>query len=344
MKLGIGLKTQAAGVSKRQRAFTLIELLVVIAIIAILIALLLPAVQQAREAARRTQCKNNLKQIGIALHNYHDVHRSLPQLVVGARGANNRGSEWRGHSVHSMILPFIDQAPLYNQLNFNIYWTDNPNRNPLGRTDIAGFLCPSDQTIPGNEDGENNYCASTGPNRGWDSGVSRSFIGAFHRRIAVKFRDFTDGQSNSIVFAEINKGDANNGQFSIERGDFVRAQGISWPRQFPTQAEMIAYGNQCLGGSGNHRSDAGRRWISPMMYETGFNTLVPPNWEFPACHSCGGCGLGDAEGVYPSRSRHEGGSQHLLGDGAVIFISENIDFTNYQRLGSIKGGDVAERP
>src|SRR5688572_16336833 len=102
---------------QRKRGFTLIELLVVIAIIAILIALLLPAVQQAREAARRTQCKNHLKQFGLAIHNYHDTHRAFPRLTSGSQGTGF-GTEWRGFSAHVMLLPYIDQAPLYNQIDF----------------------------------------------------------------------------------------------------------------------------------------------------------------------------------------------------------------------------------
>src|SRR6187399_915065 len=106
-----------------RKAFTLIELLVVIAIIAILIALLLPAVQQARESARRTQCKNNLKQFGLALHNYHDTHNTFPGGVVGNAHEIGVGlSSWVGWSGVSMLLPFVDQAPLYSTLDFNVYW------------------------------------------------------------------------------------------------------------------------------------------------------------------------------------------------------------------------------
>jgi prepilin-type N-terminal cleavage/methylation domain-containing protein len=105
----------------RRRGFTLIELLVVIAIIAILIALLLPAVQQAREAARRTQCKNNLKQIGIALHNYHDVYNAVP-----LQATFTVGSTFTGYSIHARLLPYIEAGPLFNQLNFNVGYGAQP--------------------------------------------------------------------------------------------------------------------------------------------------------------------------------------------------------------------------
>ena len=132
---------------RRQRGFTLIELLVVIAIIAILIALLLPAVQQAREAARRTQCKNHLKQWGLGLHNYHDVFKTFPQgaMAQGPLGtAPNRVHN--NLSFHVMLLPYIDQAPLYNQFNFNLYYAEPPNVG-LNAEHFEIMFCPSARTI-----------------------------------------------------------------------------------------------------------------------------------------------------------------------------------------------------
>jgi prepilin-type N-terminal cleavage/methylation domain-containing protein len=311
-----------------KRGFTLIELLVVIAIIAILIALLLPAVQQAREAARRTQCKNHLKQIGLALHNYHDSYNQFPRLCFGAlAGPNSFGTEWRGYSVHTLILPYIDQAPLYNQWDFNCYWDanatcNNPNwkNRTLSMTKIAPYACPSDPAAPVN-DGFVNYAVSTGPMLGWDGNQSRA-VGFFHLRKSIGIRDALDGTSNSIMGAEIVKGDNDNTRFSIQFGDFVRNIPLTALNVIkPTQQQLETYGAQCLAGTGDHRSNNGWSWASPMMYDTGFNTVAPPNWKYPACHNCAGCGEGDAQGVWPSRSRHEGGTHHLFGDGAVIFIS-----------------------
>lgn len=328
----------------RHRGFTLIELLVVIAIIAVLIALLLPAVQQAREAARRSQCKNNLKQLGLALHNYHDTFSKFPQLVFGTEagaGANQWGNEWRGNSVHTMLLPYVDQAPIYNQYDLNRFWDANQGTNQnrtLGNTKVPVYICPTDPTANTLNAGGNNYGISTGPNQGWDANVVNN-VGLVHRRSSNSIASIIDGTSNTIAFAEIVKGDNNNGAFSIQKGDYVRNIAITWNAIKPTRAQLETYGASCIAGQGDHRSSAGLTWSSPMMDDTGVNTIAPPNWKFPNCHSCAGCGEGDANGVWASRSFHVGGVHTLLADGAVRFISENIDFGLWQNIGSSNQND-----
>lgn len=329
----------------RRRAFTLIELLVVIAIIAVLIALLLPAVQQAREAARRTQCKNQLKQLGLGLHNYHDTYKVFPQQTYGTQAAaGSYGSEWGGNSVHTMLLPYIDQANVYNQYNLNLYSYQTPNRSPgPGDTAIATFICPSDTNPPGVGTGQNTYCWSTGPNLGWDGTVTNgSVIGPFHLHVSLGIRDVVDGTSNTIAAAEIIRGDNSGSIFSPQ--DFVRgvAQPTAWTIK-PTAAILAAYDAACkahaVATPGDAISTAGFHWPSPMMYDTMFNTVSPPNGYQP-CHSCTGCGAGDGAGVWPSRSRHTGGTHHLMCDGAVRFISNNVDINTYQSIGSINGNET----
>jgi prepilin-type N-terminal cleavage/methylation domain-containing protein/prepilin-type processing-associated H-X9-DG protein len=343
---------------KKGRGFTLIELLVVIAIIAILIALLLPAVQQAREAARRTQCRNSLKQLGLALHNYHDVFNTFPRGAFGAglsaaeptcTANTGWGSEWEGHSVHMMLLPYIDQAPVYNRIDQNASWTrnctgNNPasmNRVNAQTVKIPAFNCASDNNMPV-ADGTNNYVFSTGPNMGWTDNAGAS-IGMFSRRFHKGMRDITDGTSNTICASELIKGDANNATYTFG-SDYIRGQAHIAPvtdnSTYVTVAQLNAYSAQCAGGTANHISDAGRNWASPMMYDTLFNTLLPPNTKNHTCHRCPGCGRGDAQGVWPARSRHTGGAHTLMGDGAVRFISDNIDTVLYQGAGSINGNET----
>jgi len=329
-------------VRTKVRGFTLIELLVVIAIIAILIALLLPAVQQAREAARRTQCKNNLKQLGLALHNYHDTFNIFPPAHTRTQ-ANNPGTGaltgWRGFSAHAMMLPYIEQTNLYNQLDFNVYF-DAPQNTTARRTTISAYLCPSDTPYPGSADrGNNSYPGCMGPSLGQYVGPIGYRDGVFGFDMLVRMRDITDGTANTIAFSEHLIGDNNNA--SYRPGDVVRA--IAWSGSTvykPTQTDLNNYGAACDGGKGNHHSHGGREWAIGMPAQTLFNTAGPPNWKFPTCQPCAGCGWMDSQGIFPARSRHVGGVQVTLADGSCRFISENIDLNTWQGLGSIRGEEV----
>jgi prepilin-type N-terminal cleavage/methylation domain-containing protein len=335
---------------KRRLGFTLVELLVVIAIIGILVGLLLPAVQAAREAARRMSCSNNMKQLGLALHNYESAFKKVPRLASWVdKGLGMQQSNWNGYSAHTMILPYIEQGNLYNQFKFNAYHYDNDTSrtNPtplfLSRTKIPAFLCPSDKDFPSTtEIGWNNYGLSEGPNKGWNVALALQ-NGFFHRATETKFGDVIDGLSNTIMGAEFVKGD-NTGTLFSRFGDF--ANGVPFPSgfpdQYPNQTQLTQYGVAILAsGVSSHRSPAGFRWIAPGFYNTAINTMAGPNWEYPAGMSCGGCGQGDSQGVFPARSRHTGGAQHVMGDGSVQFISDNTDLRTYQGLGSANGEDVA---
>ncbi|MEP3482555.1 MAG: DUF1559 domain-containing protein [Fuerstiella sp.] len=187
--------------SRNLRGFTLIELLVVIAIIAILVSLLLPAVQQAREAARRTQCKNNLKQIGLAAHNYHDVYSTFPM------GAN---SQIYGPMV--ALLPYLEAANLQNLYDFDEYYTDDANRVAIN-TIVPAYLCPSmtlPRAIPEEACNEPGAPASYGMSMGSHNGGLEAFDGmfsgydGFSAPRPVKMRDVTDGTSNTILVGEFN--------------------------------------------------------------------------------------------------------------------------------------------
>jgi prepilin-type N-terminal cleavage/methylation domain-containing protein len=340
---------------RARRGFTLIELLVVIAIIAVLIALLLPAVQQARESARRTQCRNNLKQFGLAMHNYESSQRCFQRANYSSVATSTTG--WQGFSGHTMLLPYMDQMPLYNQIDFTQSFWGGANAT-LKATVIPGFLCPSDQgwqhgtygNDPGTTGGGgNNYAVSGGPSllmlgvTGGGVGGSPGTPIAFSDQIGVcnlfrniKIADITDGTSNTIAASELIIGDGNGSTFSI--GDVIR--GATFPATFPntfaSQAQLSAFSTTC--DTSVHYGITGKNWINGMPGQTFFCTMNPPNSPNVDCMECGGCAWYDARGVITARSRHTGGAHVLLVDGAVRFVSNSIDLGTWQNLGSIAEG------
>lgn len=341
----------------RRKGFTLVELLVVIAIIGVMVGLLLPAVQAAREAARRMSCSNNLKQLGIAFHNYHDTFNRLPPAASHLIWQGNVAAHnWHGYSPHTMILPYIEQQQVFDQFHFNERHYSGEIIPPAiiapvtvaNETRINTFICPSDRDWPGTQLGVNNYAVSFGSNRGYNVSIQDG-NGFFRRQRDNKFADVTDGLSNTIMLGEFLKGDNTGARFDIRR-DFVNGQ--PFPAGMPVMVTLDEpllmpvleqYGQQCLAaGPGSHRSSAGFRWQAPGQYNTAFNTLAPPNWRFPSCMNCEGCGQGDSQGVFPARSLHPGGAQHVLGDASVQFIQESIDLQVYHALGSVDGQEPVD--
>ena len=188
---------------RTRRGFTLIELLVVIAIIAILIALLLPAVQQAREAARRIQCKNNLKQIGLALHNYLDVYTCFPPGGTWPHPVGASGNVGGPYSPQARLLPYLEQANLANLIDFSRPYGDQPD---VSKVRVGSFICPSDVNDRRTDNGKHwsfTYAANAGEWLIWDAATQRKGSGAFGQNSKIGPRDFTDGTSNSITFSEV---------------------------------------------------------------------------------------------------------------------------------------------
>jgi prepilin-type N-terminal cleavage/methylation domain-containing protein/prepilin-type processing-associated H-X9-DG protein len=284
---------------RHRRAFTLIELLVVIAIIAILISLLLPAVQQAREAARRTQCKNNLKQLGLALHNYHDSHTGFAPGWVDQN--LSAAANW-GWSVY--LLPAMEQENMYRQLEVGTIHLsvalDSVTHQRLMATPLSMFRCPSD-TAPGlnirntllssagtqQATATSNYVAANG---GGDWTYDGLMDGSFGRNSHVKFRDYSDGTSNTIMVGE-----------------------RAWELQLPGAAGK----DQCnaatiYGVTSNSGVHVQRTTMAKGLF--GMNQTGPDNTVSPVVPIC----------ARSFSSRHSGGAQFLLADGSVRFVSENI--------------------
>ncbi|WP_437187549.1 DUF1559 domain-containing protein [Planctomicrobium sp. SH668] len=335
----------------RKRGFTLIELLVVIAIIAVLIALLLPAVQQAREAARRSQCKNNLKQLMIAVHNYHDTHSIFPSECYAPNGAT-----WEGYSPHVMILPFIEQTPLFQMFQttyLNVGVQSNVVRNGSQgdaqvKSKLPAFLCPSDSaqlwTSP------NSYAFSIGPGFMWGVGaVDR--IGVFSSISApensnppTRMSDILDGTSNTIGISEITIGSGQTADLGLGVTG-VDGANDSWsPVTFPSQSVVQAQLNSCAASTNYLNNDAGNGgsawyWSSPGV--TLFNSIWAPNAKVRNCSNhCSGCYM-DGRSAVPARSRHTGGVHAAMMDGGVRFVSDNVDLVTWQRIAGRAEGGVA---
>ncbi len=299
-----------------RKAFTLIELLVVIAIIAVLIALLLPAVQQAREAARRSQCKNNLKQIGLALHNYIDttggvIPRGVNHFSGPACCCTTDNGEV-GYTIHTMLLPYMDQAPLYNLINFGVT-SGNAANASIAKARIPGFICPSaiSPPVPASGAQPHNYPAA-GTNHGYGlcgkhgSGPTNGLFASRWGLIdlgppavvadpQMKLSAITDGTSNTMAFSE----------FAYNR-----------PGALPATHPY------------------GESWFLPYYGSTEFSvmSIATPNSPTPTYSTTYNWGT--------ARSTHVGGVHAVFADGAVRFISENINGGTWVAIGTPKTGEV----
>ncbi|MCA9050387.1 MAG: DUF1559 domain-containing protein [Planctomycetaceae bacterium] len=342
--------------TQKRIGFTLIELLVVIAIIAILIALLLPAVQQAREAARRTECKNKLKQIGLAMHNYHDVHKMFPPGLINSGTACTNTASWAcstfyqhnlNHTAWSMILPYIDQAPLYNQMDFSKPTSKN-NRNGKGtgafdatnpnlaatQTIIPAFYCPSDTDVgkitrshahyDAEDAATSNYILAGGwshesDDRFWQQWRTVNLTlpngvviptrqAVFGLNGAARIRDITDGTSNTIMVGESTK--------DRRSADYTPLWGQG--RHVGVFGRTIVHN----GGDNNHS-----------IYSINAKTKNRLDGAWATWGD-------DRPYAWVFSSKHEGGSQFVLADGSARFVSENLDLNTWAYITYINDRQV----
>ncbi|MEM6363982.1 MAG: DUF1559 domain-containing protein [Planctomycetota bacterium] len=366
-------------VRRNRRGFTLVELLVVIAIIGVLVGLLLPAVQAAREAARRMSCSNNVKQIGLGLHNYHSAFKQLPIQgsgtgVEGQNAASGVGSNTTGggHNHRDLsflvgIISFVEQQALWEQIsNPSIEVVGLPDLMPgtswnaMGpvswqvfyppwMTEIPTLRCPSDPGSGLPSLGRTNYAACMGDSiQRQDTGrfngtlmenTNRSIVvrnahrGVFVMRDATRFRDILDGLSNTIMGGEITtdlgdraittSGSIGNGSTAVQQNPNLCADNTqtdpSRPQFWCNDASLCTVPNlQPVGDRFR-----GYRWADGRALWSGFTTILPPNREI--CQGGAATAPGNVVGVFPPSSRHPGGCHILMGDGAVVFVTDSIE-------------------
>jgi prepilin-type N-terminal cleavage/methylation domain-containing protein/prepilin-type processing-associated H-X9-DG protein len=351
----------------RRKGFTLIELLVVIAIIAVLIALLLPAVQSAREAARRTQCVNNLKQIGLAMHNYHSVNSCFPMgCSSGMYSGIGVYNVKQNLSAHAALLPFLGEVPIYNAFNFNWGCEDSTSvlcyriQSTAQNRQIKAFVCPSDPSagVPdhnGSSD-TNSYYGCVGTTMNFpliaNSSLNRATLnwpttGLFTFMQSNRISSVIDGTSNTIAFAEAAVG---NPSLTMRRRliGFNSVSGLSGSLLQDARTNMVlalqgvsACSAVWTSGSGGKLDkQRGENWAHGCMAMTLFNTIVTPNQyndEWTHCSSIGSTALA---ALSNSDSYHSGGVNTLMTDGSVKFIKDSVNIRTWWSLGTKSGGEV----
>jgi len=336
-----------------RRGFTLIELLVVIAIIAVLIALLLPAVQAAREAARRMQCTNNLKQIGLGLHNYHSSMDSFPLgaiVAIQTPPATYGGNPW---SVHAQLLGQMESQSVYNACNF-YFKPENPANSTGFSTKISTFLCPSDGSA--GVTCFNSYYGSGGASTLPTNPVVSGPFGYDtnnHNAVACKIASVTDGTSNTIGFSEGLVGE-NAWSSELWRNTITQVGAAKGNRFFDVKTnvqEVMNLLQACSSKALTYQqsppahsvsyNNKGNHWATGGLAVTLFNTVTPPNSTQYRWGSCTNAGAYAANStVSNATSNHSGGCNFLFLDGSVRFLKSTINMNTYWSLGTKSGGEV----
>ncbi len=335
------------GSKHARQAFTLIELLVVIAIVAVLISLLLPAVQAAREAARRSACVNNLKQLGLAIHNYESIHGVFPPSLV-VQGTSNTVTNWTGWSIHARLLPLIEQSNSFDLSNF-WFSADGPQNVTVSSTKMAVLICPSEHDpnpAPANQGISNvtNYGWMMGDWYVWGGFSAMSNRAPFGPNRSRSLAAFTDGLSNTAIASE-----------GIAKLPLYRDCGglakVRDPNSVPApEASPEDWLPELQGGRCEFKT-AHSEWTDGQVHHTGLTTSWTPNRKVLGRTPAGQIVPMDITGQreklggptfssITARSRHPGGVNCLVGDGSVRFVKDGIMGTVWRALGTVGGGEI----
>jgi prepilin-type N-terminal cleavage/methylation domain-containing protein/prepilin-type processing-associated H-X9-DG protein len=330
---------------RRRSGFTLIELLVVIAIIAVLISLLLPAVQAAREAARRMQCSNNLKQLGLAMHNYEGVNGVLPPALIVRTNASGAVTWFGGWSAQGRILPFLEQNSAYNGINFDLSYS-HPNNTTISALSVSAFLCPSEirpevSTHSFGLAGVLNYGVNMGDWYVWGGSAGVASRAPFTVNAAKTFSSMTDGLSNTILMAEVRA-------YHAYYRDLGQIPGMT-PLAIPDANADPASVTDMFFSSTAPQTSGHTEWVDGHVHQAGFTTAFPPNKkilgtsnrqvevDLTTRREVNG---GPTYASVTSRSYHPGGVNILKGDGSVEFVSSTIRGEIWRALGTPASGEV----
>jgi prepilin-type N-terminal cleavage/methylation domain-containing protein len=332
----------------RRDGFTLIELLVVIAIIGVLIALLLPAVQAAREAARRVHCTNNLKQIGLAIHGYEATVGSLPPTLV-ITGSGGAVTWTNSIGPHARILPFAEQAAIFNAINFDVEMYSPPNLTATSSR-LALLVCPSESettfTHPvGGLMSVCNYGFCTGDWFVWGgTGSTRKNRSAFGPNQSRRWSEFRDGLSSTLLLSE-------GKSYQPYYRDCPGGLAVNNPDVIPPpDADPYIVAPEYRTGNCAFRREGHNEWVESGTHHTGFTTAWPPNKLIRGGPNNEYSDLdltskrektgGPTFAAVTARSYHPGGVHALLGDGSVRFVKNSIDGRTWRALGTVAGGEA----